>query len=98
MEYIKIFIIIQFILFLLQFIKSTSLDSYQYYELVFGSFFLILIFGLLGNLITLEYLNPNSNLINNSALIASLYACWFYITKKLTNSINSDNNGVIYYN
>jgi hypothetical protein len=34
-------------------------------------------------------------ILNNSAIFATLYAIWFYITKKLSNSINSDNNGVI---
>ncbi len=98
MEYIKIFIIVQVVFFLLQFIPATSLNTYQYFELLFGSFFFIAIFGLLGYLITLDFLNPESNLINNSALIGILYALWFYITKKLTNTINSDSNGVIYYN
>ena len=98
MEYIKIFIIIQFILLLFQFISPLRLENYQYYELIFGSFFLILIFGLLGYLLTMDFLNPNSNLMNNSALFASLYALWFYITKKLTNATNTMNNGVINYN
>ena len=98
MEYIKVFIIVQVIMLLLQFIPQTSLNNYQYYELLFGSFFLIAIFGLLGYLLTLDFLNPQSNLINNSALLAVLYSIWYYITKKLTNYINTDNNGVVYYN
>jgi hypothetical protein len=98
MEYIKIFIIIQFILLLFQFISSLSLDNYQYYELIFGSFFIILIFGLLGYLLTLDFLNPESKIMNNSALFASLYAIWFYITRKLTDSVRTMSNGVIDYN
>ena len=42
-------------------------------------------------------LNPEGDLLNNSALFAVFYAIWFYITKKLANTINSDVNGVIYY-
>jgi hypothetical protein len=98
MEYIKIFIIIQFILLLFQFISPLSLDNYQYYELIFGSFFIIVIFGLLGYLLTLDFLDPNSSIMNNSALFASLYALWFYLSKKLTNVVNTMNNGVINYN
>jgi len=98
MEYIKLFIIIQFIFLLLQFISPLNLDNYQYYELLFGSFFIIAIFGLLGYLLTLDFLDPNSSIMNNSALFATLYAIWYYITKKLTNYSNTMSNGVINYN
>lgn len=98
MEYIKIFIIIQVIFLLFQYIKAFKLDNYQYYELIFGSFFIIVIFGLLGYLLTMDFLNPESNLINNSALFASLYAIWFYVTRKITNAVCTMNNGVIDYN
>jgi len=46
----------------------------------------------------MDFLNPESNLINNSALFASLYAIWFYVTKKITNAVCTMNNGVIDYN
>jgi hypothetical protein len=98
MEYIKIFIIIQFLLLLFQFINFFSLDNYQYYELIFGSFFIILIFGLFGYVLTLQFLEPDSNYLNNIALFSSLYAIWFYITRKLTNYVNTSSNGVINYN
>ena len=91
MEFIKIFIIVQVIFLLFQFIRGLRLEWYQYSELVFGSFLIIVFFGLLGSMIMLD-----KSLINNSALFASLYAIWFYLTKKFTNSINSDRNGVIY--
>ena len=53
---------------------------------------MILFFGLFGFALTL-----NIEIINNSSLFAPFFAIWFYITKKLSNSINSDKNGVIYY-
>jgi hypothetical protein len=97
MEYIKVFIIVQFILLIFQFIKPLNLELYQYYELIFGSFFMIIFFGGFGYLLTLEFLNPESQYINNVWLFATLYAIWYYFTKIFTNLINSDNNNVIYY-
>ncbi len=97
MEYIKIFIIVEMIFLFLQYFSSTQLETYQYYELIFGSFFIILFFGLFASVLTLDIINPENTVLNNSALIASLFCFWFYITKKLSNSINSDSNGVIYY-
>ncbi len=98
MEYIKIFIIVQVLLLLFQKTKILKLDTYQYLEMISGSVLIIVIFGLLGYLITLDFLNPKQSLINNSALFASLYAIWYYSTHKITNKIHSDNNGVVYYN
>jgi hypothetical protein len=90
MEYIKIFIIIQVIFLLLQFIYFTKLEWYQYCELIFGSFLIIIFFGVFGSILTLNF-----SLLNESCLFACFYAIWFYITKKLANAINSDSNGVI---
>ena len=97
MEYIKIFIIVQVIFLALQFIPMFALNNYQYSELIFGSFFIIVFFGIFGTILTLDFLNHEGDLLNNSALIAVFYAIWFYLTKKLANVINSDANGVIYY-
>ena len=97
MESIKYFIIAQFIFLVLQFMSSFRLESFQYYELIFGSFFIILFFGLFGSILTLDILNPNKTVLNNSIYFSIYYAVWFYITKKLSNVINSDNNGVINY-
>lgn len=97
MEYIKLFIIIQVIFLGFQYIPSFALNNYQYSELIFGSFFIIVFFGFFGSILTLDFLNPEGDLLNNSALFAMFYAIWFYITKKLANIINSDVNGVIYY-
>ena len=97
MESIKYFIIAQFIFLVLQFMSSFRLESFQYYELIFGSFFIILFFGLFGSILTLDILNPNKTVLNNSIYFSIYYAIWFYITKKLSNVINSDNNGVINY-
>lgn len=101
MEFIKVFIITQVIFLVFQFktryMTYFKLEPFQYAELIFGSFFIILFFGIFGSILTLDILNPNPSLLNNSALFATFYAIWFYITKKLSNAINSDKNGVINY-
>ena len=97
MEFIKIFIISQFIFLIIQFIQPLRLESFQYAELAYGSFFIILFFGLFGSVLTADFINPEPKVLLNSALIAVFFAIWLYITKKITNLINSDKNGVIYY-
>jgi hypothetical protein len=97
MEFIKIFIIVQVIFIILQLIYPLKLEPYQYSELAMGSFFIVLFFGFFGSILTLDMMNPVPTVLNNSALFATFYAVWFYITKKLSNVINSDKNGVIYY-
>jgi quinol-cytochrome oxidoreductase complex cytochrome b subunit len=97
MQFIQIFIIFQVIFLFLQYFKRSSLQSFQYAELVFGSFFIIIFFGLFGSILTLDIIEPEPKLLNNSCLFASLFCIWFYLTKKITNSINSDRNGVIYF-
>jgi hypothetical protein len=97
MESIKYFIIAQFIFLILQFTPYFRLESFQYYELIFGSFFIIIFFGLFASILTLDILNPNKSVLNNSIYFSIYYAIWFYVTKKLSNGINSDSNGVINY-
>jgi hypothetical protein len=97
MEFIKVFIITQFIFLVFQFIFPLKLESFQYSELIFGSFFIIIFFGIFGSILTLDILKEDKKVLNNSSLFATFYAIWFYITKKLTNKINSDKNYVIYY-
>lgn len=97
MEYIKIFIIFQLIFLLLQYINRFKLESYQYTELIFGSLFIIVFFGFFGSILTLDMMSPNPSVLQNSALIAILYSVWYYLTKKISNLINSDSNNVIYF-
>jgi len=97
MEFIKVFIITQFIFLVFQFIYPLKLESFQYSELIFGSFFIIIFFGIFGSILTLDIIKEDKKVLNNSSLFATFYAIWFYITKKLTNKINSDKNDVIYY-
>jgi uncharacterized membrane protein len=97
MEFIKIFIITQLIFLSFQFIHLLKLESFQYSELIFGSVFIIVFFGFFGSILTLDIIQQEQTVLNNSALIGTLYAIWYYLTKKITNTINSDNNKVIYY-
>lgn len=97
MNFIKYFIIIQLILLFLQLFNPTKLESYQYCELVFGSLFIIIFLGIFSELLINGYFNINSLILENSIIFASLFSLWYYITKKTTNIINSDSNGVIYY-
>jgi len=97
MEFIKVFIITQLIFLVFQFIYPLKLENFQYSELIFGSFFIIIFFGIFGSILTLDIMKEDKKVLNNSSLFATFYAIWFYITKKLTNKINSDKNDVIYY-
>jgi len=97
MQFIKIFIITQFLFLCFQYIYFLRLESFQYCELIFGSFFIIIFFGLFGSILTADMMKEHPTVLNNMSLLATIYAIWFYITKKLSNGINSDRNGVIYY-
>ena len=97
MIFISVFLIFQLIFLIFQFIYPLKLELFQYCELIFGSLFIILFFGFFGSILTLDIINEEHDVLNNSALIGTLYAIWFYLTKKITNSINSDSNSVIYY-
>ena len=95
MEYLNIFIIIQAIFLCLQYIYYFKLESSQYYQLLFGSFFIIVFFGIFGSFLTLENLKTEPKVFFNSVVAAILFSIWFYLTKKISNFLNSDNNGVI---
>lgn len=82
--------LILFIIF--QYSTFTRLTLFQFCELIFGSFFIIIFFGLFGALLTL-----NKNLTDYSIYMAIFYMLWYYITKKIVNGMNSDINGVIYF-
>ena len=97
MEFIKIFIIAQFLFLVFQFIYPLKLENYQYTELIMGSFFIIIFFGIFGSILTLDILNPEPIVLNNSIIFATFFSIWYYLTKKITNLINSDKNGIIMY-
>ena len=88
---IYILFIVLFIIF--QYSTFTRLTLFQFSEMIFGSFFIIIFFGLFGALLTL-----NKNLTDYSIYMAIFYMLWYYITKKIVNGMNSDINGVIYFN
>jgi hypothetical protein len=92
MNKIFLYLGIQIIILILQLFNSTKLVLFQYYELLLGSLFIIVFFGLFGSILTFQ-----PELQNYSIIFASFYSIWYYITKKITNLINSDSNGVIYY-
>jgi len=97
MESIKFYIIIQFIFFICQFFYVLKLESYQYTELILGSIFIIIFFGIFGSILTLDIINPNPIILSNSIVFSIFYSIWYYLTKKITNVINSDKNGVILF-
>lgn len=92
MNKIFLYLGIQIIILIFQIFNSTKLVLFQYYELLLGSLFIIVFFGVFGSLLTL-----NPELVNYSIVFASFFSIWYYFTKKITNLINSDSNGVIYY-
>ena len=92
MEFLKLYIISQLFFLLFQFYRPMKLESYQYCELLFGSLFIFLFFGIIQSFITF-----NMDVINNASLIACFYSIWYYLTKKISNLINSDKNDVIQF-
>ena len=87
---IKGLIIFLFIMLIVNFIYILKLQDFQYYEMVCGAILIVVFFGLFNLIMTFDM-----SAINNSMLFATLFGCWYYIVKKLSNSINSDANGVI---
>jgi hypothetical protein len=92
MQFISFFILANVLLLLFQFVCALKLESFQYAQMMFGAFFILLYFGVFGSLLTGDH-----ELLNKSALFATLFMIWYYLVKKITNGINSDSNGVIYY-
>jgi hypothetical protein len=90
---IIIYIVLLLLFFGFQYNTFTRLTLYQYSEMVFGSFFIIIFMGLFGAMLTL-----NKDLTDYSIYAAIFFMIWYYITKKIVNGINSDINGVIYFN
>ena len=87
---IKGFIILVFIMLILNYIKLFKLEDFQYYEMTCGMVFMVIFFGAFKFIMTFD-----TNCINDAILFATLFGLWYYIVKKITNSINSDANGVI---
>lgn len=90
---IIVYIIFLFLFLAFQYSTFTRLTLYQYYEMMFGSFFIVIFFGLFGAMLTL-----NKDLTSNSIYAAIFFMIWYYVTKKIVNGMNSDINGVIYFN
>ena len=92
MTNVIIYIIFLILFIIFQYSTFTRLTLFQFSEMIFGSFFIIIFFGLFGALLTL-----NKNLTNYSIYAAIFYMLWYYVTKKIVNGMNSDINGVIYF-
>ena len=87
---IKGLIIFLFIMLIVNYIYMLKLENFQYYEMVCGMIFIVIFFGVFNLIMTFDM-----DAIDNSMLFATLFGCWYYIVKKLSNAINSDANGVI---
>jgi len=92
MTNIVFFIVLQIVIFILQFFTFTRLPLFDYCEMFFGSLFIILFFGVFAAMLTL-----NKDQVENGILFASFFLIWYYVSKKIINGVNSDINGVIYY-
>ncbi len=90
---IIIFIILLILFYIFQYFTFMRLTLFQFSEMIFGAFFIIIFFGLFGAILTL-----NKDMTDNSIYAAIFFMLWYYVTKKIVNGINSDINGVIYFN
>jgi len=89
-----IYFIIQFIFFILQQNCFIGIETFQYVEMIFGSLFIIFVFGILGNYV---FLTQIPDLLRKSIWVASLFSIWYYITKWITNMYMKDKNGNIHW-
>lgn len=87
---IKPFIIYQVAMLLLNYIYAFKLQDFQYYEMTFGMIFIVIFFGVFNLMINLDF-----NAVNDSLLLAVFFGMWYYCTKKVTNAVHTDGNGVI---
>jgi hypothetical protein len=92
MTNIVFFIILQIVIFILQFFTFTRLPLFDYCEMFFGSIFIIIFFSVFAAMLTLD-----KDQVENGILFSSFFILWYYVSKKIVNGINSDINGVIYY-
>jgi hypothetical protein len=92
-EPLYLYVGVQFVLFLLYKYCITSIENFQYYEMVFGSIFIILIFGYMG-----PYFVSINDMLGKSVYMSIFFSIWYYMTKLLTNTIMKDANGVIHWN
>ena len=88
-----VYIILLILLVAFQYSSFTRLTIFQFSEMVCGGLFIIVFFGFFGAFLTLNKKNTV-----NSIYGAIFFTIWYYVTKKLVNGMNSDLNGVIYFN
>ncbi len=91
-EPIYLFVIVQAFLLICYNVCYMAIENFQYTEMVFGSIFIIIVFGYFG-----QYLLTIPNIMNKSIYMASLFGIWYYFTKLFTNSLMKDKNGVIHW-
>lgn len=95
MNHVILYIIIITIIILfniLPFSKPMALEINQFFELLFGSIFIIIFYGCFGSILTSDY-----GLMRSSIIISTYFVLWYYISYKIINYISSDKNGVIRY-
>ena len=90
---IIIFLLFVVIFYFFQYSTFLRLTLFQFCEMIFGAMFIILFFGLFGAMLTL-----NPKITDNSVYAAIFFMIWYYVSKKIVNGMNSDINGVIYFN
>jgi hypothetical protein len=87
---IKGFVILIFLMLIMNFSCLFKLEDFQYYEMTSGMVLIVIFFGIFRLIMTLDF-----TAINDALLFGTMFGLWYYIVKKITNSINSDANGVI---
>jgi hypothetical protein len=90
MNPVSVYIVILTLVIIFQLQKSLCLECYQFYEMVIGSILIIFFMGLFGSILLLEPI-----LFRTSIYLATFYIIWYYLSRKITNIINTDKNGVL---
>lgn len=89
---IYLYFIVQAILLLFYVNCYFTIENFQYVEMLFGSIFLILIFGYIA-----PYFVNDPKMYEKSIYLATLFSIWYYMTKLITNNMMKDGNGVIHW-
>lgn len=92
MNPIYLFIIVLVFILIINKIKIYKIENYQIYEIIVGGILIVILFGIFGSILTTDL-----SMVKKSLIIGSFYMIWYYISRKITNIINTDKNGVLRY-